>query len=179
MLFGNKDIFAIEIGFGKSKTWDDLKKNLRLKCKTRFWANGNSIGLFKIYGELQYLKWGVKDIIENEASMWEDVFENKSDKEIFCEISLCGTNFDDLSTEDLKRFEYFSKYRVFFGDQFDDSEILTVVKGNKICFLCGLYSKKDKLSSIRSAPANVQKECVSLDYFYKVCKELFNELNLK
>ena len=107
LLFGEKENFAIELGF----------TNKPKKYKLGFWIKGKRLGSFTKSGELKYFSRAYYEFINRKDTQYLQIFDNFSPKEI--DFYLIGFFFTNeckrMSEEELNKRE---KFHIFFGDQF-------------------------------------------------------------
>lgn len=161
ILFGVKDKFAIEVG--------DYKHNSK-KGRLRFWINGNTIGDFKKNHTLSYAATSLKKLTDIHKDLYDISFLGKTEREIFINSLLIGTNRDSFTAEDYKIVEKYQKFSPFFGDQFDSVTCLVYIKDNKIHFLWTLVkdfvsTDIDYLKNLNFSEANISDFMKAVNLF--------------
>ena len=169
-IFGNKEIFAIEI-----KIVDKIEKS-----NLRIWINENPLGYFKRNGELIYSIRNLKKLIFNRHGLYENSFDKMSSDEMFKWI-LGNELLNNSTLESRAEFKRRHKYVVFWGDQLDEFSTICYFK-NAIFYWIIYDVKKKKALSFKSKEEDVVpvlEEYISWyeNSYGKVKVDYFNLLN--
>ncbi|RFZ94724.1 hypothetical protein D0C36_04075 [Mucilaginibacter conchicola] len=151
ILFGDKEKFAIELGFAKKKS----------RYKLRFWTEGIAYGSFTKSSELGDSITQYQKFINEKEKYYRAVFDDFSPKEIMyflVDFFLLGDT-DGITDEEIeKRIELY----IFFGEQFT----------NQTSSLLLLYKKPNVIFIIqRPNDGPVDRYNISFDTFCQVFEE--------
>ena len=110
-LFGNKDVFAIEVNnyVLKSK-----------KGKIRFWLDGRKMGDLKRKDELSDSIKALKLIISKGELLYDTAFDGMSIQQIFSYCLFLDKKVEDFGPEDFELFEKLKVFSLFLGEQLDN-----------------------------------------------------------
>jgi hypothetical protein len=126
ILFGNKEDFAIELGFTKTK-W---------KFKLCFWISEKRLGNFSKAGELKYSIKAYRKFIDNKDFYYLPLFDELTPSQIFDYL----VNFDliySTKENDIKESDKRIKFYLFFGEQFanETGGFLLLYKKGSVVFV--------------------------------------------
>jgi hypothetical protein len=125
-LFGQKEIFAIEIGNTKTK----------MMFKLRFWVRNRKIGSFTKSGELSFSVQELNRFIDNKEHFYLDIFDSLDPAGIYDYITGIGLALKG-KVRNNKVFEERKFFYLLFGMQFNtvSSGILLLYKQSEVIFL--------------------------------------------
>lgn len=146
-LWGDKEIFAIEVGNYNSNT---------KKGKLRLWLSNEQFGDFKKTFRLSYAIIAFKKLLEVEMELFDNDFENKSEEEIFIHCLLLDKKIENFTQGDYMKAEKLQKFTFYFGDQLDNVANIIYSKNGLFHFIWSMnndYSGKsiNYLKNLKSA----------------------------
>lgn len=134
-IFGNKEVFAIEV---------EIEKKVE-KSKLRVWIDNTPLGYFKRKGELIYSIQSLKRLLGNQNDRFENEFLSMTAQEIFDWLRLKNipeyVENAPFNTEQRLEFKRrYNTYLVFWGDQLDEFSTFCYVYDKKIYWIIKKYS---------------------------------------
>ncbi|MBN8785013.1 MAG: hypothetical protein J0G98_18280 [Terrimonas ferruginea] len=157
MIFGDKQIFAIEI--------QDLDSK-KMKSKLRLWFKNESAGIMKVNFTLSYAIKTFEDLLTKGDEFYDEDFNGMNERQIFKYCFLLGKSLDDWNQSDYAKFEKYKRFSPYFGDQLDTVTKIIYIKEGYLTFIWSENTNYYKPTV--DYMKNLKDATVSVEYFRKV-----------